>query len=285
VARDATRETIAVLGPGAVGGALAVPLALAGVRVTCVARPGTAEAIDQDGLTLRRRGETFRARPRAVEVLHDRVDLLLVTVKAPALDAALGRIEAEAGTVLPLLNGLEHLDTIRARLGGRVIAGSIAGLEAYRETPTTIVQTTGTPLVTAAGDVSLPGFEVRVLADERALLWEKVARLAPLAAATAATQRPVGDLRADAEWRGRLAAAVDEACEVGRADGVSLDASAQWEIIDGMPPGLTTSTARDVAAGRPSELDAIVGSVVRAGTRLGVPTPALAALLEAACAA
>ncbi len=46
-----------------------------------------------------------------------------------------------------------------------------------------------------------------------------------------------------------------------------------------MPAGLTTSTARDVAAGRPSELDALTGAAVRAGERLGVPTPALAVLL------
>jgi 2-dehydropantoate 2-reductase len=232
-----------------------------------------------------RRGEEFRARPRAVEALRERVDLLLVTVKATGLDDALARVEAPAAIVLPLLNGLEHMAAIRSRLRGRVVAGSIGLLEAYRESPSRVVQTTGTPVVTAAEDVDLPGFEVRVVPDERALLWEKAARLAPLAAATAAAQRPVGELRADAAWRHRLEAALAEACAVAGADGVPLDAAAQWKIIDAMPAGLTTSTARDVAAGRESELDAITGSVVRAGRRLGVATPVLAALLEDACRA
>jgi 2-dehydropantoate 2-reductase len=113
-------------------------------------------------------------------------------------------------------------------------------------------------------------------------VWEKVARLAPLAAATALTQRPVGDLRDDPEWRARLESAIAEACAVAAAEDVDLDPADQWKIIDAMPADLTTSTARDVAAGRPSELDAITGSVVRAGRMLDVPTPTLDRLLEAA---
>ena len=55
---------------------------------------------------------------------------------------------------------------------------------------------------------------------------------------------------------------------------------AQWSIIDSMPVTLSTSAARDVAAGNPNEIDAITGGVVRAGARLGVPCPTLAELLE-----
>ena len=114
------------------------------------------------------------------------------------------------------------------------------------------------------------------------MLWEKLARQAPMAAATAATQRPVGELRSDPEWRARLVEAIAETCAVAAADGVPLRPGAEWEIIESMPPQLTSSTARDIAAGRHSELDAITGAAVRAGRRLGVPTPALEQLLAAA---
>jgi len=280
--------TVAVLGPGAVGGVFAVPLALAGFRVVCIAPPETAAAIGRDGLTLVRRGDEVRARPEAMEELSEPVDVLLVTVKAPALEQALDRVRADAAIVVPLLNGLEHVHRIRALLAGRVVAGSVGRLEAYREGPTTIAQTTGAPVVTLAPDAGLDGVfetagaEVRAGASERAVLWEKVARLAPLAAATALTQRTVGDLRIDPDWRVRLEAGVIEACAIAAADGVALDPAAQWAIIDAMPPDLTTSTARDVAAGRPSELDAITGAVVRAGRRLGVAAPTLERLLEEA---
>ena len=132
----------------------------------------------------------------------------------------------------------------------------------------------------------VPGVDVVLGDDERAVLWEKAARLAVLAAATVASGLVVGPLRADEAWRPRLVEALREACAVAAADGVALDAAAQWAIIEAMPDDLTTSAARDAASGRPTELDAITGSVVRAGARLGVPTPTLASLLEeAACRA
>ncbi len=287
---------VAVLGPGGVGGALAVHLARSGLDVVCVAGPETAAAIRRDGLALDRRGETLAARPRAVDRLTEPVDLVLVAVKAPALDDALARIEPEAvadAAVVPLLNGLEHVGRIRARLGNRVAAGSIGRLEAYRAAPTRIVQTTAAPVVSLAsadlaperlrelaGALERAGIEVRLLDSEPAVLWEKAARLAPLAALTALTGRSIGEVRSDPELRPLLRQAIAEAAAAAAADGVPVDADEQLALVDGIAPETTTSTARDVAAGRPSELDAIAGAVVRAGRRLGVPTPTLDGILE-----
>lgn len=274
--------TVGILGPGAVGGTLAVLLARAGVQVICVARPDTAAAIRSEGLTLRRGPDSLSARPEAVQELRRPVDLLLITVKAPHLSDALERVDG--CPALPLLNGLEHVGVIRRRLGETVIVGSLSRFEAYRESPTSVVQTTPDPVLTVSSTdpvelLERSGFDIRVEPDERAILWEKVARLAPLAAVTAIAQRPVGELRADAEWRDTLAAAIQETCAVARAEGVEVAAGAQWAIIDAMPAELTTSTARDVSAGRRSELDAITGGVVRAGRLFGVPTPTLERLL------
>jgi 2-dehydropantoate 2-reductase len=289
-----TSATVGVLGPGAVGTALAVPLAEAGVDVVCIARPATAAAITSQGLSLRHGPEVRTVRPRAVQELDEHVDLLLVTVKATGLDDALGHVKSGAAVVLPLLNGLEHVDTIRRRLAGRVLAGSIGKLEAYRTGPTDVVQTTAAPLITvfpedgAADLLRAAGFDVRAGAGEQAVLWEKTVRLAPLAAATAITQRTLGELRSDADWRSTLETAVAEACAVAAMDGVTLNEAAPWEILDAMPASVTTSTARDAAAGRPTELDAILGAVVRAARRLGVATPTLDRLLaeaEDACRA
>jgi 2-dehydropantoate 2-reductase len=289
-----TKATVAVLGPGAVGVALAVPLAEAGIDVVCVARPATAAAITAQGLSLRHGSDVRTARPRAVEELDEPVDLLLVTVKATGLEDALARIKSSPVVVLPLLNGLEHVDTIRRRLDGRVLAGSIGKLEAYRDGSTEVVQTTAAPLITvfpedgAADLLREAGLEVRAGESERAVLWEKTARLAPLAAATAITQQTLGELRSDGAWRSTLEAAVSEACAVAAADGVTLNEAAQWEILDTMPASVTTSTARDAAAGRPTELDAILGAVVRAAKRLDVSAPTLTGLLaeaEDACRA
>ncbi|SRR6266508_934624 len=285
---------VAILGPGAVGGMLAVRLAQTDAEVVCVTRPDAAAAIRSEGLTLRQGESVATARPEAVEELREPVDLLLITVKAPALADALDRVAARATAVVPLMNGLEHVEAIRRRLDANVIAGSIGRLEAYREGRTRIVQATASPLVTlAAADgvaerLTGAGLDVRIGESERAVLWDKLARLAPLAAATAATQRSLGELRADPEWRVTLEAAVAEACAVAGAEGVILTTAAQWETLDTMPASVTTSTARDAAAGSPTELDAHLGAVVRAARRLDVPAPTLERLLveaEDACQA
>jgi 2-dehydropantoate 2-reductase len=283
--------TVAILGPGAVGGVLAVGLAANGVDVLCIARPATAEAIRSQGLSLRQGQEVRVGRPRVETELREPVELLLVTVKAPALDEALDRVEEPPAVAVPLLNGIEHMETLRRRLPGtNVAAGSIGRIEAWLERPGVVVQPSPSVVMTVAsgGPAALlrrSGVEVRVDGSDDEVLWEKLARQAPTAAATSATQRPIGELRTDPEWRGRMRTAIDEACAVAAADGVTLSPEAEWDIIEGMPPLLTSSTARDIAAGIPSELDAITGAVVRAGTRVGVATPVLAELYDEACLA
>jgi 2-dehydropantoate 2-reductase len=283
--------TVAVLGPGAVGGALAVPLSLAGMRVICIARPDTADLITSEGLSLRQGQSVRTARADVVSVLREPVELLLVTVKAPSLDDALERVAASPQTVVPLLNGIEHMQTLRDHLPDtQVVAGSIGRIEAYLERPGTVIQPTPGVVMTLASDVGAgtvdvlrsSGSDVRVDGTEAEVLWEKLARQAPVAAATAITQRPIGELRADPEWRRRLQQSIVETCNIAAADGVALSADAEWEIIDAMPPLLTSSTARDIAAGRPSELDAITGAAVRAARRLGLAAPALEQLLAEA---
>ena len=283
--------TVAVLGPGAVGGVLAVGLMRAGVRVICVARPDTAALIRSEGLSLRQGQSVQTARPEVVSELHEPVELLLVTVKATALEHGLERIASPVGTVVPLLNGIEHMQTLRDRLpGSTVVAGSIGRIEAYLERPGVVIQPTPAVVMTLAQDVGVEtvgllrrsGFDVRVNGSEAEVLWEKLARQAPVAAATTATQRPIGELRSDPEWRRRLRQGIEETCKVAAADGAPLSADEEWEIIDAMPPLLTSSTARDVAAGRPSELDAITGAAVRAARRLGVAAPVLEQLLAEA---
>ena len=291
-------RTAAVLGPGAVGGALAVRLSLAGVQTICVAHPEAAGIIGLAGIVLETREGTLTARTEAVERLTKPVGLLLVTVKAPMLEEALDRIDPDAvadGIVVPLLNGIEHMDLLRERFDGHVVAGSVSHYQAYRAGRVQIVEATASPLVTIASS-TIPRSEleaaadllrqaridVRVGQDEARLLWHKLARIAPLAAASAASGRTVGELRDDHQWRPRLEAAVVETCAVAESEGVGLRPAAQWAVIDELADETKPSAARDVAAGRRSELDAIVGAVLRVAERNGVPCPALTELASAA---
>jgi len=262
-----------------------------------VGTEGSVDAIDASGLTLLHAGETTVTRPEVVTRLDRPVSLLVVAVKAYALEEALVRIEPgslEGAVVLPLLNGLEHVDAIRARLGPATVvaAGSIGSVEAFSPEPGFVVQRSAGATIAAASDalgrrelearlapLAVTGLEVDVTDGERRVLWDKAARLAVLAAASIAGARPIGALRDDPAWRPRLEAALGEACAVAEADGVELDAAAQWAIVERLPASLVPSAARDASVGRPTELDAITGSVARAARRLGVWTPMLDGLL------
>jgi 2-dehydropantoate 2-reductase len=266
--------SVAVLGPGAVGGALGVRMARAGERVVCVARPETAAAIAAEGLTLVTDGGEHTEQLEATEQLEEPVDLLLVTVKAYGLDDGISHIRTEPGLVLPLLNGLEHMDVLRAHFAN-VVAAAIGHFEGYRESPTRIVQQTPGLVNVAATEapeqLERAAIATRAGGSERDVLWEKLARQGPIAVLTSVAGETIGELRAGQ----RLRLAVEEACAVAAADGARTTFDDQWAIIESLPDWATSSTERDVTAGRPSELDAIGGAVVRAGRRLGVPTPTL----------
>jgi 2-dehydropantoate 2-reductase len=292
-------ETVAVLGPGAVGGALAAHLANAGVRTICIPRPEMFGVMALSGLSLEVDGkEPIVVRPQVADELVEPVAVLLIAVKAHQLEEALEQVDpaaVEDAVVIPLLNGLEHLEPIRERFGRRVAAGTISRFEAYRVGRVQIIQKSPSGLVSFASDdmrhedleraarlLDRGAFEVLIGESEKQVLWDKAARLAVLSAVTSLTHRSIGELLDDREWRRAIEDAIDEACAIAGADGVMLLPSTQWAIIGEMDYDLTTSTARDIEAGRPSELDAIAGSVVRAGERLGVACPVLTELYEKA---
>jgi 2-dehydropantoate 2-reductase len=275
-----------------------VRLSLAGIHTICVGHPEAVGLIALAGLVVESRDGTVTARTEVSERLAKPVGLLLVTVKAPMLEEAIERVDPAAvsdGVVVPLLNGLEHMEPLRARFDGRVAAGTISHFQAYRAGRVQIVEATPSPVITIASEslsrsevegaaelLRLAQLDVRVGQSEKRVLWHKLARIAPLSAATAASGRTVGELRDDPHWRPRLERGIAEACAVAEADGVALRASAQWAIIDEMADETTTSAARDVAAGRRSELDAILGAVLRAADRLGVRCPTLTELAATA---
>ncbi len=266
--------TVAVVGPGAVGGALAVRMASAGEDVICIARPEATAAIAVNGLTLEADGRETSVAMDARQELDEPVDLLIVAVKAMGLGDAIARIVSEPRLVLPLLNGLEHMAVLRERFS-QVVAATIGRFEGHRETTTRIVQLTPGVVNVPAGEepaeLERGGIATHAGGSEADVLWEKLARQGPIAVLTSATGLTIGELRSGSELR----LAVAEASAVAAADGARTTFDEQWAVVESLPDWATSSTARDVLAGRPSELDAIGGAVVRAGVRLGVPTPVL----------
>ena len=273
---------IAILGPGGVGGLLAVLLARAGSDVVVLARPATAAHVAEHGLRLSsdRYGE-IAARPRATERLDEPVDAVVVATKATQLDDALSRLPADAlgdAVVLPLLNGVEHMTLLRARYpAARVVAGAIR-VVASRTAPGEIRHEGALAAVQVtpgardlAGALSDAGLDVTVRDDEAGLLWDKLCFLAPVALLTTSAAAPLGVVR---EQRGDdLRAVMEEVAAVARAEGARADAEVVWRFNQDVPAEMTSSMQRDAEAGQPTELDAIGGAVLRAAERHGVDVP------------
>ncbi|HEY6523977.1 MAG TPA: 2-dehydropantoate 2-reductase [Solirubrobacteraceae bacterium] len=289
--------TVAVLGAGGVGGFVAAALARSGADVAVVTRPQTAAALDQaGGLTVSSRalGEDFRAHPRVATELAELVDVLFVAIKAAGLADALERVQATPGLVVPLLNGLEHLEVLRARFGTDHVAAAVIRIESDRPSAGVIMQTSPGVRVDMAAARPSPagrladaaellrgaGIEARIADSEAQVMWSKLARLCALALTTSASDRPLGYIRADPRWRSALEGAVSETVAVANADGAGLAAADTLAELDGAHAELGSSMQRDIAAGRPTELDAIAGAVVRAGQRHGLRCPTVQWLAE-----
>jgi 2-dehydropantoate 2-reductase len=283
----------AILGAGGVGGFVGAVLANSGERVLLLLRAQSLPG-HPDALTLESPLGNLTVPVGTASGLEEEVDILWVTTKATQLEAALGAVPNPmlARTVVPLLNGVDHVARLRARFGtARVVPATIAG-ELERTAPGRILHRSAFARFgfAAAGEQRLAHVAeiltrfrcpCRFEADELTLLWRKLVMLAPMALNTTAAGRTAGELWADPEWSARFEAAAHEACAVALGLGAKVDAEETVRILRGFPGGLRSSMQKDVAAGRPPELDAIAGPILRGGAALGIPVPVTAALAAA----
>ncbi|AOR34594.1 2-dehydropantoate 2-reductase [Streptomyces fodineus] len=289
-----TKHTVAILGPGGTGGLLAALLSHCGHRVICLAQDRTADTLRRGGITVRspQFGE-FTAPVEADTELREPVDACLIAVKHTALDAALTRVPPAAlgdALVVPILNGVEHPAVLRARYRPERVAPAVIRVESTRIAPGVIEHGSPFTELDLAGD-SVPrprldelaaalgstGATARVVEDETAALWAKMAFLAPFALLTTRYGRPLGEVRT--RHRAELEALVAETAAVSRACGAPADPDRALGRYDAFPPGAKSSMQRDAEAGRPLELDAIGGALLRAADRHGVPVPVTARLV------
>jgi 2-dehydropantoate 2-reductase len=278
----------AVLGAGGVGAFLGAALARAGRDVLLLLRE---ESLARYGGTVRVESALlgdFDARVPAAPRLDRDVDVLWVTTKATQLEGALDRADDREGmVVVPLLNGIEHVALLRERYE-TVLPVSIA-IESERAEPGMVRQLSGfavarlspgpqaEPLRT---ELEAAGLDVSIGESEADVLWRKLAMLAPIALTTTLRGSNLGGVVADPAWRRRLEGCIREVAATAEAEGVAIDADALVGRIVGFPPELRSSMQKDREAGRPTEVDAIGGAVLRAAARHGLDVPATRALVE-----
>ncbi len=281
----------AILGAGAIGGLVGAMLSSLGEEVTVIVRADKLSSYPTS-LVLERPAGSLTAPAKAVSSLIEAVDVLWIATKTYQLQNALDSVKIAPRCIVPLLNGVDHVAVLRARLGqDQVVPGTIA-VEAESVAPGRFIQRS--PVVrlnlAASGESLLGaiiirlgnlGFNCRFIANEQTLLWGKLCFLGPFALVTSASGMNVGEILADAAWKPKLTAAVSEASAVANASGAEIDALQIDAVFANSPPGMRSSMQKDLAAGRQLELDAIGGPIVRGGERHGIDVDTTVSLIKA----
>lgn len=302
-------RSIGVIGAGAIGGWVATRLALAGNRVSLLARGATAEALI-DGITIVERGAEQIARPM---ITTDAAklgvqDVLVIAVKAPALAEAARAAQAMIGRdtlIVPMMNGvpwwfvdgapLDSVDPgarIAAVLPMTQVLGCVVHAACRRSSPTRIevamldrllvgepgggISDRATALATMLAEAGLAG---EAIPDIRRAIWYKLwgnMTANPISALTLAT---ADRILASRDTRGFMLRCMAEAAEIGAAIGCPISESGEDRLaVTATLGAFKTSMLQDVEAGRAIELDALLGAPLEIAARVGVPAPNLAAL-------
>jgi 2-dehydropantoate 2-reductase len=224
------------------------------------------------------------------------VDAVLLAVKTDQVgDAArsLRSVLRDGAKVLPLQNGVEAPEVLRSTLGDEHALYATCHVVALLEEPGRVLHVGVPPRITlgeihegplAAATEKLvaalrsAGITVLTPSNIRAALWEKLLFISAVSGLGALSRSSIGYMRSSPATRAFLVRLMDEVREVAAGHDVQLRPTIVDEMLtfmDGMPYDSTASMQRDMMAGKPSELDGIVGAVVRKAREAGVSTPAM----------
>ena len=282
---------ILVVGAGATGGYFGGRLLQAGRDVTFLVRPRRAALLREHGLTIRSRvGDFHRPAPPVVtqETLRETFDLVLLSCKAYDLDDAIASFApavGPSGAILPLLNGMRHLDVLAERFGAERVLGGQCVISSTLDAEGAILHLNDLHSLTfgelsggrsarieaIAADLSDAGFEARLSEAIRQEMWEKWVFIATIAGMTCLMRASTGDIVAAgaAELTSSL---VDECAAIAAAQGFAprpavLERARAAFIAPGSP--LTASMLRDIENGMPVEADHVLGDLLRRAAKPG----------------
>ena len=279
---------IAVMGAGAVGCYYGGLLARAGHDVVLIARPLHVAAIERRALRLQTLSFDEQVHVKAsldasaVQGAH----VVLFSVKSSDSEAA-GRLmqpflRADA-LVICLQNGVDNADRLRAVLPGQAVAAAVVYMATEMAGPghvkhngrgDLVIEPTGTAGVVQA--LRAAGVSTEVSNNVRGALWAKLILNCAYNAVSAITQLPYGKTIAGQGITDVMRDVVAECLAVAQAAGVQIPGdvrAAVANLADSMP-NQSSSTAQDLARGKPTEIDYLNGFIVQRGEALGIATPA-----------
>ena len=286
---------ILIVGAGSTGGYFGARLVQAGRDVTFLVRPARAAALRDGGLRVLSPHGDFSVTPRlALAGEIDRpFDIVLVTVKAYALAGAIDDFAAAVGPqtmILPVLNGMKHVDDLQARFGAESVVGGVCRVSTTLDAQGRIVHlaplhelvygeldgSRSARIEALHAFMSDAGFEARLSTHIAQDLWNKWILLATLGGICTLARGSVGEIAASEGGRDFVDAFLAEASAVAAAAGFAPDAQALEFIVRTLTAAsspLTSSMYRDLVAGERVEADQILGDLRARALRADPPIP------------
>jgi 2-dehydropantoate 2-reductase len=287
---------IAIFGVGAVGGYFGGRLAQGGEEVVFIARGKHLRALQTNGLRVDSINGDFTVHPAQVTDDPSQagvVDVVIVAVKAwqvPEVAEAMRPMVGPQTFVVPLQNGVDAPSQLAAVLGAEHVLGGLCGLMSFIVGPGHIQHAGIDPFVNfgeldnRASDrtqrlrqaFAQANVNAEIPPDIHVAMWRKFLFIVSVSGMGAITRSPMGVFRNLPETRKMLEQVLQEVFQVARASNIDLPDDAvdmALAFIDGLPDSATASMQRDIMEGRPSELEAQNGAVVRLGQEVGVDTP------------
>jgi len=295
ITADAIR--ILVLGAGAVGGYFGGRLAEAAADVTFLVRSARAAVLKDRGLVIESPMGDLRlsVQVATTDTLAGSFDTVLLTAKAYDLDRAITAIRPAVGpetAILPVLNGLGHLDRLDAVFGPERILGGVAYIAATLTRDGVIRHLNrahGIAFGERSGEISdrveaiaqaFAATPVSGFASDNIMLdmWEKFVMIASLAGMNCLMRGSVGDIMAAADGESLTLELLAECQAVAAASGYPPRPSQREQyraMLTERGSNFSASMRRDLEAGLPTESDAILGDMLRRARACGVPAPML----------
>lgn len=287
---------IAIFGTGGVGGYFGGRLAQAGEDVIFIARGDHLRAIKEKGLKVDSRDGDFVIYPAAAtDTVSDvgAVDLVIVAVKAwqvPEAARAMKPLVGPNTTVLPLQNGVDATSQLVDALGSDNVIGGLCRIVSFVVGPGHIRHAGSTPSViigeldnrqtrriaTIEQLFKRAGVEITIATDIQVALWTKLLFIASFSGVGAIANAPAGVLRTDPQRRTQMLSAMQEIYTLAHARGINLPSDSVDTVmaaVDALSEDATSSMQRDIAAGKPSELESQNGAVVRMAHEAGIEVP------------
>ncbi len=287
----------AIFGTGGVGGYFGGRLAQAGEDVTFIARGNHLSVIQQTGLSVDSIRGDFVVHPaKATDSTESvgAVDVVILAIKGWQLDEAILQMKpliGDATVIVPLLNGIEHMEALVNAFGSEHVLGGVCRISAFIAEAGHIKHVGIDPFI-AFGELNremservsklydvfknISGVTVEASGNIELAMWEKYLLIAAFSGVGAVTRSPVGMFRSIPETRAMFRRALEEVVLVANSRGVGLtekSVQAVMDRIDQTQPDTMASMQKDVLAGRPSELESQTGALVRMARAATVSVP------------